>query len=441
MVSRYINVMVLLCSFFGGACAYGFCGYYVAKAGAELFNQATKVVYVRDQNRTVLSFSPDYSGNLKDFAMVVPIPEVLQRKQINVGSNKVIDHLDAYTAPRLVEYYDSDPCSQFGIQRKLGSGNAELDSVAAPGGTKKGSGVTIEARYQVGEYDILILSAKESTGLLGWLSQNGYSVSKKAKPILNSYIKQKFKFFVAKVNLKRIEATGYSYLRPLQMAYESKRFELPIRLGTVNAKSMQDIIIFALTRNGRVEPANYQMKKLITDKELPVYVKEKFGEFYKDMFSRLSKADNYKSVFLEYAWDMSWCDPCAADPLSAEELKSLGVFWAENEVKFRGGGQNVFVTRLHARYSAETFPEDISFQATNDRNNFQGRYVLRHPFSGKVMCDAAKKYQLELTNKREKRAQNLAHLTGWDINEIRSRMKINDPKDSESNWIDDLWKK
>ena len=48
---------------------------------------------------------------------------------------------------------------------------------------------------------------------------------------------------------------------------------------------------------------------------------------YRDLFSRQVKREQERGVFMEYAWDMNWCDPCAADPLSAEELRSLGVFW------------------------------------------------------------------------------------------------------------------
>ena len=99
-------------------------------------------------------------------------------------------------------------------------------------------------------------------------------------------------------------------------------------------------------------------------------------------------------VFLEYAWDMAWCDPCAADPLSSEELRELGVFWVGGGDRPRGGlapppqgGQDVFVTRLHLRYDAEHFPEDLVFQETGDRANFQGRYILRHPWTGKISCD------------------------------------------------------
>ena len=47
-------------------------------------------------------------------------------------------------------------------------------------------GVTIEAQYSVGEYDILILSAQQSAGLETWLRQNGYRIPAGASSVLAS---------------------------------------------------------------------------------------------------------------------------------------------------------------------------------------------------------------------------------------------------------------
>jgi hypothetical protein len=63
--------------------------------------------------------------------------------------------------------------------------------------------------------------------------------------------------------------------------------------------------------------------------------------------------------------------------------------------------QNVFVTRLHSRYDSDTFPEDLVFQETGDRQNYQGRYVIPHPWKGEPTCDVSQ-YQAEL-RKRQKR--------------------------------------
>jgi hypothetical protein len=158
-----------------------------------------------------------------------------------------------------------------------------------------------------------------------------------------------------------------------------------------------------------------------------------------------------RTVFLEYAWDMAWCDPCAADPLSADELRQLGVFWVErgggdnrrNSMPGMPGAQDVFLSRLHLRYDSEHFPEDLVFQETGDRQNFQGRYILRHPWKGSTSCDAANAYRRELPKRFDQQAQTLASLTGWDVNKIRGRMNLKasteGPAEDEP-WWKAIWK-
>ena len=83
--------------------------------------------------------------------------------------------------------------------------------------------------------------------------------------------------------------------------------------------------------------------------------------------------------------------------------------------------QPTFVSRLHVRYDAAHFPEDLVFQETADQTTFQGRYVLRHPFRGTSQCAESARYNGELSTRQEKEAQNLAQLTGWNINDIRKK--------------------
>ena len=264
----------------------------------------------------------------------MPVPTFLTRGQIHVGERSLVEHLDAYSAPRLVEYFDPDPC-QAAAHLKDEDRARRRRSRCRPRRRPrrpraKSLGVTIEARYTVGEYDILILSAKESTGSRRGSSENGYRIPAGASRVLGGYIKQKMRFFVAKVNLEEKARLGFSYLRPLQVAYESPKFMLPIRLGMANADGPQELFVYALTRRGRVETTNYRTVRLPSDQDVPLYVKEQFGDFYKALFSEQVRRERMESVFLEYAWDMGWCDPCAADPLAREELKALGVFWLDD---------------------------------------------------------------------------------------------------------------
>jgi len=433
------------------AAAHAFCGFYVAKADTKLFNKASQVVLVRDGDRTVMTMANDFEGDPKEFAVVIPVPTFLEKGQIHVSDKAVIDHLDAYSAPRLVEYFDSDPCTP---PVPMTAASARMYDMAGPGGEEraKALGVKVEATYTVGEYDIVILSAEQSNGLETWLKENGYKIPDGATAILGSYIKQKLRFFVARVNLKEQSKLGFKYLRPLQVAYESPKFMLPIRLGTVNSQGSQELFIYTLTRKGRVETTNYRTVKMPTGMDVPLLVKDEFGDFYKALFEHEVKKEDMKCVFTEYAWDTGWCDPCAADPLSHDELKKLGVFWLEGDQAARGrrgifpprGGQtDVFLTRLHVRYDRQHFPEDLVFQETGDRDNFQGRFVLRHPWKGEAKCDAAKKYLESLPEREDKEAQTLAMLTGWDIEKIRQRMKLPEAPAKAAGgakWWEKLWK-
>jgi hypothetical protein len=413
--------------------AFGFCGFYVAKADTKLFNKASQVALVRFEDKTVMTMANDFRGDPKEFAIVIPVPTFLERDQIHVGDKALLEHLDAYSAPRLVEYFDDDPCRPPVREDRILS-RAALP--AAKAARAKNLGVTIEARYTVGEYDILILSAKESSGLETWLVQNGYRIPPGASAVLGSYIKQGMRFFVARVNLKEQAKLGFQYLRPLQVAYESPKFMLPIRLGTVNADGPQELFVYALTRKGRVETTNYRTVRLPSGMDLPVYVKAKFPDFYKAMFAEQVRRENMSAVFLEYAWDMAWCDPCAADPLSREELRQLGVFWLD-EGPTASGAQQVFLTRLHVRYDAAHFPEDLAFQETGDRQNFQARYVLRHPWKAEIACPAGDQYRQQLARRQEAEAQALATLTGWSIDDVRRGIGITAPDDRK--WWQKLW--
>jgi hypothetical protein len=411
--------------------AEAFCGFYVGKADTKLYNQASQVIIARDGDRNILTMANDYQGEVKDFALVVPVPVVLQPEQVNVGEPKIIERLDGFSSPRLVEYFDSDPCMTY-LEDEMVRSAPVPQSARQESRERDGAlGVTIEAQFSAGEYDILILSATESNGLETWWRQNGYKLPNGAASLLQPYIRQNLKFFVAKVNLDEFAESGYKLLRPLQIAYESSRFMLPIRLGMMNATSEQDLIVYILSPRGQAEVTNYRTVKIPSNEQIPLFVKNEFGDFYRDMFQNAYKREDKKVAFLEYAWNMASCDPCSADPLNPEELRQAGVFWLDEP-----GKSNVFISRIHVRYSRDKFPEDLMFQETGNNEFFQGRYILRHPFTGEAQCQEAREYQRSLPQRYEQEAQTLAKLTDRDINEIREKMNLSENSDS---WWQKVW--
>src|SRR5215468_7250853 len=152
------GAMLVLSMVLSARVALGFCGFYVAKADTQLFNKASKVALVRHDGKTVMTMANDYRGDPQEFALVVPVPTFLERDQIHVGKRALLDHLDAYSAPRLVEYFDGNPCRPVPYGLVLQTAAPGVAGGAANRAARdKSLGVTVEAQYTVGEYDIVIL--------------------------------------------------------------------------------------------------------------------------------------------------------------------------------------------------------------------------------------------------------------------------------------------
>jgi hypothetical protein len=397
--------------------AHAFCGFYVARADGELYNQGSMVVYTRSGNTSVITMSSDYTGSPAEFAMIVPTPKVLNRDQVTTVPADTVAHLDRYTAPRLVEYFDDDPCNPMIMEEMVvGSAPEDEPSSAERRQGARALGVTIEREFAVGSYDIQMLSAKQSDGLAEFLRGEGYQLPEGAEAALKGYIDMGMKFFVAKVNLTRHAADAAQELEPLQLRFKSKDFMLPIQLGKLNGNGPQDLIVLALAKEGRVDLTNYMTKEIPSNVNVPVFIAQVFPQFYRAMFNR---AAGNNGAFLEYAWDMAWCDPCADDPLSHAELKALGVTWVS---KAEAATPDVFVTRLHIRYAQDSFFEDLKFAVTDSRDNFQGRYVMNHPFDGEITCDYGQDYITDTRNRIKDEAETLRDLTGWSASNIASNI-------------------
>ncbi len=489
--------------------AHAFCGFYVAGSNEKLFADASQVVLMRDGTRTILSMQNDYRGPLEDFAMVIPVPVVLKPTDVKVLDPGVFQRIDSLGSPRLVEYWEQDPCpppmpdyddyprpmksagtrqyapsvasaadegssrggggypreerepkavppvlSSFsvyppsitaGIPQKLtwsfgfsnqpypdptctvdkGVGavangmasmvtlneSTELTLTCANSAGKsqkkaKVNVVKIEAKFDVAEYQILILSAKEATGLNDWLKLNGYKIPADAEPLLRPYIESGMKFFVAKVDPKKVKMVdGHVSLSPIQFHYDSEEFSLPIRLGLANSSGKQDLIVNILSPDRRYEVANYKNVFIPTNFDVKPSVKTRFGEFYAALFDKTIEA-NPGAVVTEYAWTAVpnyHCDPCTDADITNPDLNVLGA-------DITGGplAAGTFVlTRLHARYGKAEAKDDLVFRvaqpvtggreqwskqgleygaAPSQQNYFQARFAIRHWWTGRIAC-------------------------------------------------------
>jgi MYXO-CTERM domain-containing protein len=513
----FMRVLSLLAIFAAvPASVQAFCGFYVAGADTQLFNNATMVVLMRDGTRTVLSMRNDYQGPPEDFALVIPVPVVLQEENVKTLDAAVFDTVDRLAAPRLVEYWEQDPCEE--ARRRVE--RAAYDMLEAPmasaeGGSGGRGQVVIEAQFEVGEYEIVILSASDSTALDTWLRDNHYSIPDGAAEVLRPYVEGGMKFFVAKVDVEKVRFTNsHATLSPLRFHYDSQDFSLPVRLGLLNSRGTQDLIVHVLALDQRYEVANYENVTIPTNIDVAETARTRFGEFYAALFDRTIER-NPGAIVTEYAWQATNCDPCPGPVLSESDLTTLGAdvlpsmpqgaareMTAES-VTVTDAAQNAFaalaieslkrplaacvstrqgssavlvrmgadgrpagpaeveglsgtelecmratlarlrlpptdapqevratlrwstdadpwalqsamqrfvLTRLHARYSRETLSNDLVFRPAppivggreapgpdgrletgarpDSVNNFQGRYAMRHPWTGAMDCDA-----------------------------------------------------
>ena len=132
--------------------------------------------------------------------------------------------------------------------------------------------MTVEASYTVGEYDIVILSAEQSDGLVTVAGDGmGTRFPKEPAAVLGSYIKQNMKFFVAKVNLAKHQAgSGFTYLGTAAGRVQVAEIHAadPARDGQ-RQRAAGVAPSYTLTKKGRVETTNYRTVKLPSDVEVP----------------------------------------------------------------------------------------------------------------------------------------------------------------------------
>jgi hypothetical protein len=442
--------------------ALAFCGFYVGSAevraegaadgplrswggtsrGAQLTNDATMVVLMREGQRTVLSMQNDYQGPPENFALVVPVPVILQKENVKTLPREIFRRVDDLAAPRLVEYWEQDPCAPLPSPSMPGA-KPMFASQAA--GNAANLGVKIEAQFTVAEFEIVVLSAQDSTGLDAWLRRQRFAIPDGAEAYLRPYVLAGSKFFVARVDVSKVsfEERGgkkVAMLSPLRFHYDADAFSLPIRLGLMSSAGTQDLVVHILAKGKRYEVANYPNIAIPTNLDVDDKTRDAFGAFYAALFDRTLEK-TAKAVVTEYAWDAAGCDPCPTPALSAAELMTLGAdVLASTQpppapgapgpapplsripaAKPSAQGAPVpraftpptgfVLTRLHARYGKDSLGEDLVFReapplaggrasstaalasvggreggASTAINNFQARYAIRHPWEGAMAC-------------------------------------------------------
>jgi hypothetical protein len=355
--------MSLLWGLLAGS-AHAFCGHYVGGVSDELYSRASEIAIVHQDGRTTMTFKNEYEGNAAAFGLLVPVPVVLSEENVAVVDGALIDRLRLYTEPRQVEYFCDD--YTWWSSSSSGGGSGYSVDYSYPGT----STVEVLDQFLVGNYEIVILSAEQSTGLLAWLDENGYATSPDSRTLLQDYIDRGSYFMAAKVAL---DAPTAGFLEPLQVNYEYPGFGLPIRLGTLNSGGCdQDLIVYLLTEleDGLVSISNVPEVTLPDDCLWSDTDFTSFDAFYEYQMATVMDAQPGPAYVTEYGWSSGGCDPCPSTPLDDSDVQELG---------FVGSSSGVYTTRLHLRYDPDQVFTDLVFDETHTTPSIQQRYIVREP--------------------------------------------------------------
>jgi MYXO-CTERM domain-containing protein len=342
--------------------AAAFCGTYVSSTEEAPENAASEVALVRQGLRTTLTVANDILGDTRDFAMLIPVPEILPEDAIHVVDPTVFDRLRGYSNPREVSY----ECADFAYESDSDT-DADSDSDSD---LDTGSDVEVEAQYIVGEYDISILSATQSGSLVDWLQANGYAVPDASERLLGEYIDGGAYFFAAQVREDAGIESGQT-LSPLQFSYEAEPYGLPIRIGTLNSPGTQDLRIYAFSdyERGRTAIANYAEATLDHDCMWEPEGGEDVTAYYARQLDAAFAAKASASWITEYSWGNGDCDPCTGVIPDDNDVFTLGY-----EADYHKGVYYWF-TRLRMRYAPQTATQDLVLYETNMHDTTQMRFI------------------------------------------------------------------
>lgn len=324
--------------------AHAFCGTFVSTGADAPTNAGSQIAIVKQGGITTLTMSNDIHGSIADFALVIPVPEAIPESALHVVDPAIFAHIDGYSAARLVAY----TCDDFWDQQS--------DTASDSGDTADtdvDSGVVVEGQYVVGEYDVVVLSASESTSLLVWLQSHGYNVPSDSQALLGEYIAGGSYFLAAQVRADAGVEDGDT-LSPLQISYTDTAGTLPIRLGTLNSSGTQDLTIFSLTDygSGSLAIANYPESTVETDCMLPEGAS--FGDHVDATLDAALPITGEAHWVSEYIWDNGNCDPCTpGGELTEEDMASMGFIPDEKY------GYAYTFTRLHMRYTPAQATQDL----------------------------------------------------------------------------------
>ena len=227
------------------------CGGFFCDNNQPVIQNAERIAFGIDQRSgmTEAHVQIFYQGPSEDFAWVVPVPD---NPDIFISSDALFNQLATQLAPTFqLNIVEEGRCTE-GVRLGFAQEMA-MNAVADSGGTSTwGSTVDVVQQGQVGPYDMAVLQAQTTDGLLDWLETNGYDLPPALDPVLAPYIADKAYFLALK--LQKDKDTGD--IAPIGFRYPGDKPAVPIQLTSIAATDDMrlETYIFA---NERAVPESY----------------------------------------------------------------------------------------------------------------------------------------------------------------------------------------
>ena len=419
--------------------ASAFCGFYVSGADARLTNNATQVVLMREGTRTVLSMQNNYQGPPQDFAMkCVPVPVVLRKENVKTLPRDVFDRVDQLTAPRLVEVLGAGSVPPPMARKKPKTWVARARAWPVPtcvGADDAQSGQDRSPVQQRRRVRHRRPSARPTRRRSTWLRQErvqdpggGRTVSPTVRRARDEVFRREGGRDEGPVRTRRRRPGSKRCSRRSVFTTTPMRSRCPIRLGLINSTAELGIFVVTILAPGQRCRGRQLRQRGDPDEHRRVGrdARSVPGRSMQSSSTRRSRSTRVP-VITEYSWSAYSLRPCPTPPLNESELQTLGA----DALGSHGAGRpsleaalrdchlarrmrqpsgDFVVTRLHARSSKDALGDDLVFRAAppivggraeflaNEReaprtgarpdatNNFQARYVIRHPWAGPIAC-------------------------------------------------------
>lgn len=193
--------------------------------GKDLSEPCQRAVLIHRNGKETLLLFVDYRGGADRFAWIVPCPA---KPSVRTADIRILREVAQYYQHlRLLAWHEK-------MKRRKG----ESGGGAPPGAPE----VSVHLTKVIGPYEIAVLSSTRARALAGWLRNNGYRVPKRAEPVLQLYIKEKWFFAAIKVRAERGRDVT---LKPLRLDFETRTPVYPLRITAVT-RGVTDVRLYLL---------------------------------------------------------------------------------------------------------------------------------------------------------------------------------------------------